>query len=125
MARAQKAKSIIEARVRTSDSAVFMREDFADVVGYRQVGRILNDLQNEGKLARVGQGAYARIIISPLTGNIITDGALPDLARELAERIGAKVRPTRAERAYAERRSTQVPMGRVIGINKRSTRELS
>ncbi len=101
-----------------------MREDFADVAGYRQLSRVLKELQEEQKLARIGQGVYARTIVSPFSGHVITDGALQDLARELAERTGAEVLPTREEIAYAERRSTQVPVGRVVGISKRSSKVL-
>ena len=40
-------------------------------------------------------------------------------------RLGAKPRSTKADLAYMSGRSTQVPTGRLIGIDKRINRKIS
>lgn len=124
MARPKTAKTLIERRILKADTALVLRGDFEGVASYRQVGRVFKELQREGKLARIGQGVYARARPSKINGKIVPEGALPDLARELAARMGANVVRTPEEQAYFEGRTTQVPVGRYIGIDKRSQKKL-
>ena len=47
-------------RVKRSAVAVFVRQDFEDIGGYDQVGRILRQLIQKGLLINIGYGVYAR-----------------------------------------------------------------
>lgn len=108
----------IKVRIAKKKSNVFIREDFADLGGYDQVGRALLKLTRQNSLAKLGYGVYAKTKISQLTGEVVPVAPLPALAKEALRKLGVKILPTRAEKDYQEGRSTQVPTGRLIGINK-------
>ena len=108
----------IRARIARRKSNVFIREDFADLGGYDQVGRVLLKLTRQGNLAKLGYGIYTKTRISQLTGEVVPIAPLPALAKEALQKLGVKIQLTRAEKDYQEGRSTQIPTGRLIGINK-------
>lgn len=112
-------------RIARKKSAVLLREDFLDLGGYDQVGRTLKLLADRGKLLRIGYGLYAKAQISSLTGEIIPVLPLPSLAREALSRLGVKTLPSQSELAYNEGRSTQIPTGRLIGVNARISRKIA
>ena len=113
-------------RIKRSAEAVFLRRDFKDLGGYNQVGRVLRQLVQKELLINIGYGLYARIHQSPFTGEMLPDKPLPELGREALKKLGFKVVQTTAERLYNERKSTQVPTGRKIGIQgqKRISRRI-
>ena len=113
-------------RIKRSAEAVFLRRDFKDLGGYDQVGRVLRQLVQKELLINIGYGLYARIHQSPFTGEMLPDKPLPELGREALKKLGFKVVQTTAERLYNERKSTQVPTGRKIGIQgqKRISRRI-
>lgn len=111
-------------RVRRSKTPVFVRADFEDIGGYDQVGRILRMLVKNNLLISLGYGAYARSKKSTVTGAIVPEKPLPDLAKELLNKLGVKVAPTSTEKAYNSGESTQVPTGREIGVQGRITRKI-
>jgi hypothetical protein len=49
---------------------------------------------------------------------------LPELAKELLNKLGVKIVPSSAERTYNAGTSTQVPTGRVIGVKGRIVRRI-
>lgn len=114
----------IAERIASRDQAVFMREDFKDLGGYDQVGRALRQLAKEEKLVKIGYGLYVKTKKSSLTGATVPVAWLGDLAREALGRLGIKTFPSKALQDYNERRSTQVPTGRVIGIKGRISRKI-
>ena len=101
-----------------------MREDFDDLGGYDQVGRALLSLTKKGKLVKIGYGLYAKAKVSSLTGNTVPVEPLPILARKALDRLGVAALPSQAEIDYGQGRSTQVPTGRLIGVNKRISRKI-
>lgn len=111
-------------RISRKKSNVFLREDFLDLGGYDQVGRVLLDLTREKKLIKIGYGLYARTRTSSLTGEMLPAAPLPSLAKDALLRLGVKMGPTQAERDYQSGRSTQVPTGRLIGVKKRISRKI-
>ena len=111
-------------RVKRSAESVFVRKDFADLGSYHQVGRILRQLVNKGLLIRIGYGLYARAKQSVLSGKIVPVTPLPDLAEMALEKLGVKVMPTKAQKLYNSGRPTQVPTGRVIGVQGRISRKI-
>ena len=114
----------IAARITRKQSPVLLREDFDDLGGYDQVGRALLTLINKGKLIKIGYGLYAKAKVSSLTGNTVPVEPLPALAQRALDRLGAAPGPSRAATDYQEGRSTQVPTGRLISVNKRISRKI-
>ncbi len=102
---------------------VFLRADFEDLGGYDQVGRALRQLVQDGRLVKVGQGLYARAYPSITSGEPIPVGGL-DALREALRRVGVETLPSRLERDYNAGRTTQVPTGRVVGVNRRVRRKI-
>jgi hypothetical protein len=114
----------ISARILRKNSSVFIREDFADLGGYDQVGRILRDLAKRGTLAKIGYGLYAKTRKSTLTGEMIPVAPLPTLAREAMTKLGIKIAPSQLEQEYNAGRTTQVPTGRQIAVKGRICRKI-
>ncbi len=114
----------ISARIARKNFNVFVREDFEDLGGYDQIGRILRELAREGKLIKLGYGLYAKTKKSVLTGETIPIKNLPELAREALERLGLKTVPSYLEREYNAGRTTQVPTGRRIAVKGRINRKI-
>jgi hypothetical protein len=101
----------IEARIAKRSDDAFLTREFLDLGGDRQVLRALRDLTEEGKLIRLGYGAYARAEISPITKQPILAGdGFGAVSRQVLDKLKVGWEPTTAERAYNEGRSTQVPM---------------
>mgnify|MGYP003393308089 CR=1 FL=1 len=109
---------------RKGDTA-FLTREFADLGGERQVLRALRQLIDEGKLVRLGYGAYAKAEISPVTQQpmLAGDGFGP-VARQLLDKLHVDWEPTAAERAYNEGHSTQVPMTPMVRLRSRFARKL-
>ena len=115
----------ISARMaRKKGQAVFVREDFEDLGGYDQVGRVLRQLARAGKLIRIGYGIYAKARKSSITGEIIPVAPLPTLAKAALERLGIEVAPSNLERDYNAGKTTQVPTGRLIAVKGRVSRKI-
>jgi|SRR6185437_4328424 len=114
----------IAARIARKRSPVLLREDFDDLGGYDQVGRALLALTKKGKLIKIGYGLYGKTRVSSLTGNTVPVEPLPSLAQKALDRLGAGPYPSRADVDYQQGRSTQVPTGRLISVNKRISRRI-
>ena len=112
------------ARVVRKKYNVFVREDFEDLGGYDQIGRVLRGLAREGKLVKIGSGLYARTKKSALTGAVIPAAPLPILAKEALERLKVEFVPSTLERNYNAGRTTQVPTGRQSAVKGRISRKI-
>jgi hypothetical protein len=111
-------------RVERKRGDVFLRADFSDLGGYDQVGRALRKIVREGRLVRVGQGLYARAVAAPSDGRPIPNKGFRAMAAEALGRLGIKAAPTRLEQAYNAGKTTQIPSGRVVAVNKRVRRKI-
>ena len=111
-------------RVKRSRTPVFVRDDFKDIGGYDQVGRILRGLVKKGLLINIGYGTYARSRKSNVSGTVVPEEPLPQLAKKLLKKLGVKVVQSSAEKNYNSGASTQVPTGRVIGVKGRIVRRI-
>ncbi|TXL69141.1 type IV toxin-antitoxin system AbiEi family antitoxin domain-containing protein [Vineibacter terrae] len=114
----------VEARVARRKGDVFLRADFADLGSYDRIGLVLGQLVRKGSLLRVGQGVYTRAAPSIIDGKPVPVKGIGSLMSEALDRLGIKTRPTRLERAYNSGQTTQVPTGRLIGVNRRVRRKL-
>jgi len=116
----------IALRVAKSNRDVFLPRDFAEFSGEDQVIRALRGLVSERKLVRLGKGVYAKARPSSLTGRAVLanpDGFLP-VAQQALGRLGVEWEPTEAQRAFAERRTTQIPVNPVLRVKGRFSRKL-
>lgn len=116
--------SKITSRINRSNKSVFLRENFADLGGYDQVGRSLRSLVRSGKLISIGYGIYAKTKVSKLTGKVTLVKPLPELAKEALDRLGLRVISTRAHKEARNGQSSQVPTGRVITVEGRVSRKI-
>ena len=64
----QTLESRIRDKIRKSRRMVFLRDDFAALGGYDQVGRVLRQLEAQGRLVRIGKGLYAKARPNRITG---------------------------------------------------------
>jgi len=102
---------------------VFLRDDFADLGGYDQVGRALSTLVRKGRLVKVGQGLYSRGSVSPFSGTVTPVNGISTL-KDALRRLVIETAPTRLEQDYKEGRTTQVPTGRMVAVRKRVRRKI-
>ncbi|PNW65402.1 UNVERIFIED_CONTAM: hypothetical protein BEN50_03670 [Euhalothece sp. KZN 001] len=124
MAVGQTLEQKISERLTQTEGDVFLRKDFQDLGSYSQVGRVLHHFVIQGKLVKIGYGLYARGTTSPLSGELMPQKPLPELALKVLERLNIEVEPSSFARAYNEGRSTQVPTGRVIGVKQPISRKI-
>ena len=120
-------RDAILSRIQQSGERVFMRADFSDLGNYSQIGYALGRLVKQEKLVSIGYGFYSPAEISTLSGRIVPCRGITTLGRDALQKLGFELCLTRAEIAYNEGRSTQVPTGRKIGVrtNKRITRRIA
>ena len=116
-------ESRLQKRIDRRRGDVFLRADFDDLGGYDQVGRVLRQFVRAGKLLRIGQGVYARAIKSPLSNKLVPPKGLGTLTEALG-RLGIETAPSRLEQDYNAGLTTQVPTGRVVGVNRRVRRKI-
>lgn len=110
-------ESRIRDKVRKSRRTVFLREDFTALGGYDQIGRVLRQLEAQGRLVRVGQGLYAKARKNRITGQpmLAAPGGFEQVAKEALNRLGVQWEPASAEKAY-QAGSTQIPARVVVKV---------
>ncbi len=123
----------ISYRINRMKSEVFMRDDFKDLGGYDQVGRILRKFVRDGRLMRLGYGIYARAKLSSITGMpmLATAGGFVSVAREALDRLKSINKqfkgwePSQSEQNYNAGRTTQVPANATFHLKGRLSRKLA
>lgn len=110
--------------IRARKSSVVLKRDVTSLGNPSAVNRALDRLIEEGCLTRLADGVYARVRTSSLTGGLILERPLIDLAKEFAKKSGATIKLTQAEKDYLDG-STQVPMGNVVAVDRRISKVLS
>lgn len=98
---------------------VILRTDFKNMGSQSQVSRGLRDLMNEGKIVRLGYGVYAKARPSRLSGKPVPRVTLEELAQETLQKLGIEPRLGAAQAAYAEGRTTQVPVKTTFHTGRR------
>ena len=120
----QTLESQLSQRIDRKRRAVFLRADFADLGGYDQIGRTLRQFVRDGRLMKIGSGLYVRARPSMLDGKPTPVKGLRVLTDEALRRLGIKTAPTRLEEDYSAGKTTQVPSGRRVAVNKRVRRKI-
>jgi hypothetical protein len=111
-------KDRILASLRNSKDKVFLRDDFNRFGAYRQVGRVVKELSDEGKLMRLGYGTYVKARPSTITGKPVPDESLINIGLEAMKKLGIKADVGNDLRALFRGESTQVPMLPTVNIGK-------
>jgi hypothetical protein len=122
--RADTIEAQLAKRIRRTKRTVFLRADLADLGKYDRIGRALGRLVKQGVVIRIGQGVYARAVPSPVDTTPVPTKGVSELMTEALARLGIQARPTRLQTEYNAGRTTQVPTGRVIGVDRRVRRKL-
>lgn len=118
----------IEVHIANGSDDVFLPREFFHLGRRSQVYRTLQLLVGQGKLIRLGQGVYARTMISSITGKPIlaAPGGFISAARCALDKLGVSWEPGKWELLYNAGRTTQVPVNPIACIKKevRFTRRL-
>jgi hypothetical protein len=120
-------KNRILKRISRSKKTVFLREDFKDLGTYNQVGSALCQLVRTEKIAKLGYGLYAKTQPSVIWKGerfLAAEGGFLGASREALDRLGVKWRPSDAEIAYNEGRSTQIPATGYVIVQGHFTRKI-
>lgn len=110
---------------RSADTAFVLSDFYTYSTDKDQILRALRKLVADKVLIRIGKGAYAKAKLSLLTNDYVPEGGIIKTGRQALQKLGIKIFPTQAEKDYNNSISTQVPTGRVIGVNKRVSRIIS
>ena len=87
-------KQRIEARIAKRRDDAFLTREFRDLGGERQVLRALRELTEDGKLIRLGYGAYARAEISPLTRQpMLAGNGFGPVSRQVLDKLKVRWEP--------------------------------
>ncbi|MDR2269069.1 MAG: hypothetical protein LBD94_02695 [Rickettsiales bacterium] len=115
----------IRNKIKRSRKNTFVPGDFRSISmdRYDQSLRALRTMVRDGELIKLGQGIYAKAKKVDY-GNIIPKGYIVDLARESLKKLGIKTFASDYENTYNSGKSTQVPTGRVIAVNRRVRRNI-
>ncbi|MCP4354395.1 MAG: hypothetical protein GY793_01940 [Proteobacteria bacterium] len=114
----------LQYRIKVKADNVFILSDFDDLSDKNQVGRALRKLVKKQVLAKIGQGIYAKIKKSSITGNIVLNGQLKDIAKEALQKYGYKIGESYYQKLYREGKTLQVPLGMVVAVKGRTSRKI-
>jgi hypothetical protein len=98
---------------------IVLRSDIESMSSPRQISRCLKDLVEMGALIKIGKGVYAKAYISEILNKPIIQVGFDQACKEALTKLGVKWEPGRAEKAYNEGLSTQVPVRTVVRLKKR------
>ncbi len=105
---------------------VVMRVDFERMGSPSQISRVLKQLVADGKIVRLGYGTYAKARPSSLSGKPVPRVTLAELAQETLQKLEIPATLGRAQRAYAEGRTTQIPVRTTFDTgDRRITRKIT
>lgn len=99
----------IQRSIAQTPSPVVLRAELARFGSASQVTEALRQLQQSGRLQRIGTGVYAKTRRSSVTGALVPAGSLETLATEALRKLGTPVQPGTAARRYNDGQTTQLP----------------
>lgn len=103
---------------------ILLREDFEDLGSYRQISRVLRILLKKGKLAKIGQGLYAKAYPSSYSEIPLIKDGFDTICREALNRLNIEWEPGSAEQAYNRGESTQIPTQNIVKLKSRFRRKI-
>ena len=113
--------------VKRSRKNVFLRNDFASLGDYDQVGRALRQLVTQGVLIKIGQGLYAKAKINRFTREPMPacPGGFYQVATEALTRLNIKWKPDKAINEYQQGLTTQIPAKPTAIVYSRVSRKIA
>lgn len=102
-----------------SKGEVVLRSDFESIGSASQITRALKDLIRTGTIIRLGYGVYAKSRPSLLSGMPVARVSLAELAQEALQKLGVPVELGRAQAAYVEGKTTQIPVHTTLNTGQR------
>ena len=114
----------VQYRIKRSSYSTFILSDFYDLSDRDQILRALRKLIKKKLILRVGQGVYVRTKISSVTKKIIPEQNIRIIAITALRKSGIIVIPAPCEQEYNDGKTTQVPTGTVIGVNRRVNKKI-
>tara|TARA_Y100000590_G_scaffold348197_1_gene399118 strand:+ start:378 stop:842 length:465 start_codon:yes stop_codon:yes gene_type:complete len=119
-----KTRDKILKRINQSSDSIFLLSDFDYLSNRATISRILSSLCEKKYIARISNGIFVKVRKSVVTGNIILDDQLDNLARIALNRLGYETGEAFYQRLYKEGKTSQVPLGLVVGVKgKQPTRK--
>ena len=111
-------------RIEKLSGDVVLRSDVANIAGSRQISRALNRLVQNGRLAKLGYGVYAKLARSEVAKTTyLKEGVLPTLRAALT-RLNIRWEPSLEEQDYQAGQSTQIPVNPTTKLKDRFRRQL-
>jgi len=98
---------------------IVLRKDIEDLGSYRQVSRGLKSLIEDGVIARIGFGIYAKAYCSSYSDLVLINNGFDSACRNALDRLGISWEPGSAEQDYNEGKSTQLPVKNIVKLKKR------
>lgn len=114
----------VQYRIKRSSYSTFVLSDFNDLSDRDQILRALRKLIKKKLILRVGQGVYVRTKVSSVTNKIIPEQNIRTIAITALRKSGIIVIPAPCEQEYNDGKTTQVPTGIVIGVNRRVNKKI-
>jgi hypothetical protein len=103
---------------------VVLRSDIANLANPRQISRALNRLVQNGQLAKLGYGIYAKLARSQVANTTyLREGVLPTM-RAALNKLNIRWEPSLEEQDYQAGRSTQIPVNPTTKLKDRFRRQL-
>lgn len=120
-------KRRIRTRLQRSKRYVFTRDDFSDLGGYDQVGRVLRELVKDEILLKVGYGLYTKAKRNSITGNLMPacPAGSDAVILEALDRLKVDYTLDDSSTLYLSGQSTQIPAFTKLHISGRFSRRLA
>lgn len=109
----------IKRSISQSKGKVFVRADFTRFGSPAQITRSLKELEESGRIVKIGTGAWAKAKPSVISGKPIPVRPVDSLAPEVLAKLGVTVLPSQLTQTYNAGLTTQVPAGSVINTGRR------
>ena len=119
-------KRRMQTRLQRSKRYVFTRDDFSDLAGYDQVGRVLRELVKDGALLKIGYGLYTKAKRNSITGNLMPTcpAGSEVVILEALDRLKVDYTLDDNSTLYLSGQSTQIPAFIKLHISGRFSRRL-
>lgn len=112
-------------RLEALKGEVVLWSDLQDLGSSRQISRVLKACIEDGVLARIGRGIYAKTKLSQYTDEPVVRGGFEDACIEALNRLNIRWELGRSIKDYNEGRTQQVPAQLHIRLKDRFRRTLS
>lgn len=111
-------------RIQRLDGEIVLRADVANLADPRQVSRALKRLVQNGDLAKLGYGVYAKLTRSEIAQITYLKGGVLPTMRAALNKLNISWEPSPEELDYQAGKSTQIPVNPATKLKTRFRRQL-